>query len=266
MRRLILIAALAALPLAASAQTVSDMSYDLQTRTSIGADWKIVKGLHLEGEYEMRTRGSLASWDSHRASLGLSYKITDGLKAGVDYTFIYHLKSNAGTWNPRHRVSASLSYTLKAGDWRFQAKEQIRLTHKTGSVNEYEEPINAITLKSRIKASYKGFTGIEPYGYVEMRNLLNSAGIKAAYSTVTGNYGSYEFLGYGLYPPYVNRLRGALGLEWKLSKQHALDFYVMEDWCYERSIDISKDRSTLRSFSYDPSLNTVIGVGYKLSF
>ena len=90
--------------------------------------------------------------------------------------------------------------------------------------------------------------------------------IKAVQSSVTGNYANYEFIGYGFYPPYVNRLRGALGVEIKFSKAHALDIYAMEDWCNDRNIDISKDRSTLKSFSFDPSLNTVIGVGYKFSF
>ena len=266
MKRVFIAAAvlLASLPL--GAQTISDPTYDLQSRTSIGLDWKIVKGLHLEGEYEMRTRDSFSAIARHQASLGLSYKITDGLKAGVGYTFIYHHKTNAGTWTPRHRFSAELGYTLKAGDWRFGLKEQVRLTHKTESVNEYEGPVNPITLKSRFKVSYKGWESIEPYAFVEARNLLNAAGVSATYSTYTNNWGDYEFLGYGFYPPYVNRVRGALGLEWKLSKHHAIDIYAMEDYCYERNIDISKDRITLRTFSYDPAFNTILGIGYKLSF
>ena len=255
---------LAALP--CKAQTISPATYDFQSRTSIGADWKIAKGLHLEGEYEMRTRDNLSAISRHQASLGLSYKITDGLKAGIGYTFIYHNKTNAGTWTPRHRFSADIAYTFKAGDWRFGIKETFRITHKTESLNEYEGPVNPINLKSRFKVSFKGFDSIEPYAFIEARNLLNSAGVSARYSTTTLNYDSYEFLGYGFYPPYINRVRGALGLEWKLSQHHALDIYAMEDYCYERNIDISKDRSTLKSFSYDPAFNTIVGVGYKFSF
>ena len=241
MKRTIIIAAALLAAATAKAQTVTDPTYDFQSRTSIGADWKISKGLHLEGEYEMRTRDSFSSIARHQATLGLSYKFGFGLKAGIGYTF-------------------------KAGDWRIGLKEQLRITHKTESLNEYEGPVNPITLKSRIKLSYKGFKAVEPYAFVEARNFLNAAGVSARYSTATGNYDSYEFLGYGLYPPYVNRVRGALGLEWKLSKHHALDFYLMEDYCYERNIDISKDRTRLKSFTYDTAFNTIAGIGYKLSF
>ena len=266
MKRLVIILAAAlVVPSLAKAQTVSDMSTDFQSRTGIGADWKIVKGLHLEGEYELRTRDSFSAISSHRASLGLSYKFGSGFKAGVDYTFIYHNKSNAGSWSPRHRLSTSLSYTLKSGDWRFSLKEQFRITHKEDA-NECEEPVNALTLKSRLKASYKGFDRIEPYFFIEGRNLLNAALVNATYSTVSNNWGNYSFGGYGFTEPYFNRIRGALGLEWKLDKHNALDFCLMEDYCYERNIDVSKDRTTLKSFTLDPALNTVVCLNYKFSF
>lgn len=265
MKKLLIAFAFAACPLIASAQTVSDMTTDFQTRTSIGADWKIVKGLHLEGEYELRTRDSFSAISSHRASVGLSYKITSGLKAGVEYTYIYSHKSNAGTWAPRHRVSASASYTLKSGDWRFSLKEQLRLTHKADA-NEYEEPVDAITLKSRFKVSYKGFDKLEPYLFVEGRNLLNAALVDATYSTVSKTWANYSFGGYGFAQPYFNRVRGALGVEYAIDKHNALDLCLMEDYCYERNIDVSKDRTALKSFTLDPALNTVVCLGYKFSF
>ena len=265
MKRYLIIWALTLLPLAASAQTVSDMTTDFQSRTSISADWKIVKGLHLEGEYELRTRDNFSSISSHRASLGLSYKMKSGLKAGVEYTYIHHHKANAGTWAPRHRVSASLGYTFKSGDWRFGLKEQLRLTHKADA-NECEEPVDAYTLNSRFKVSYKGFDKIEPYVFVEGRNLLNAALVNATYSTASGNWANYSFGGYGFTKPYFNRVRGAIGLEWELNKHNTLDICLMEDYCYVRSIDVSKDRTTLKSFSLDPSLDTILSLGYKFSF
>ena len=265
MKKLLIALAFAACPLLASAQTVSDMSYDLQSRTSIGADWKIVKGLHLEGEYELRSRDNFSDISSHRASLGLSYKIGAGFKAGVEYTYIHNHKSNAGTWAPRHRVSASASYTLKSGGWRFSLKEQLRLTHKADA-NEYEEPVDAITLKSRFKVSYKDLGKFEPYLFVEGRNLLNAALVDATYSTVSKTWANYSFGGYGFAQPYFNRMRGAVGVEYSIDKHSAIDFCVMEDYCYERNIDVSKDRTALKSFTLDPALNTVICLGYKFSF
>lgn len=265
MKKLSLILAAAAISAAASAQTVSDLSTDFQTRTGITADWKIARGLHLEGGYELRSRNNMSDIANHRVSLGMTYKFTSGIKTGIEYTYIHHHKSNALTWAPRHRISASASYTIKSGSWRFSLKEQLRLTHKNGA-NECEEPVNAFTLKSRIKVSYKGLGKIEPYAFIEGRNLLNAALVNATYSTASGKWANYSFGGYGFAKPYFNRVRGAIGLEWELSKHSAVDFCVMEDYCYERNIDVNKDRNTLNSFTLDPALNTIASIGYKFSF
>ena len=266
MKRLFtVLAAMAAASAFASAQTVSELTSDFLTRTDIGAEWKLARRLHMDAGYELRTRGAMSDIADHRASVGLNYKITPGLKAELGYTFIYHHKATAQTWSPRHRVSAALSYTLKAGDWRFGLKEQFRVTRK-GDANEYEEPVNALTLKSRFKVSYKGFKSLEPYAFVEGRNLLNAALVNATYSTSSNNWGNYSFGGYGFVEPYFNRVRGAVGAKWKLSKHNAIDFCLMEDYCYERNIDVSKDRTTLKSFTIDPALYTIASVGYKYSF
>ena len=264
MRRLILALALAALPLALHAQgTANDFTYDFQTRTGISADWKIVKGLHLEAEYELRTKDNLGAISRHMGTVGLSYKILPGLKAGVSYTYIYHNGTNKG-WNDRHRLSGSLGYTLKAGDWNISLKETIRWTHKTESLNTYQENPDPLTLKSRLKFEYKGWGAVDPYAFVEVRNVFNDPLVNATWSTTSKAYADYSFGGYG--DAYINRIRGGLGLDWKLSKHSSLDFYIFEDYCYDKDLDVSKDGTTLRSLTWDRALNTVIGVGYKFSF
>ena len=265
MKKIAILAALlltAALPALAQG-TVTDPEFDFRTRTSVALDFKIVKGLHLSGEYQLRTEDMLSSIGSHRASAGLNYKFPFGLKAGVEYTFIYNNRADKG-WSPRHRVTGSLGYTFKAGDWRFGIKESLRWTHKTEEMNLYQENPDPILLKSRFKVSYKVSKRVEPYGFVELRNVFNDPLVNATWSTTSLRYADYSFGGYG--DTYINRVRGALGIELSFNKHNSLDIYLMEDYCYDKDIDVSKDLTTLKSLTWDQSLNTILGVGYKFSF
>lgn len=249
---------------AAGQGTDNALTSDFRTRTSLGIDWKLAKGLHLDAGYELRTQGTFSSLDRHQLELGLSYKINDWLKAGASYTFIYHHRLKAGEWTPRHRLSASLSFGYKAGDWRFSLKELLRLTHKTESLNPCQESRNPLMLKSRVKVQYKGWKPVEPYAFIEARNVFNDPSLSATWSTTSLAYADYRFGGYD--DAYFNRLRGALGVEWKLSKHSALDIYAMLDYCYDKNIDVDKSGTYLKSLTWDRSLNTILGIGYKFSF
>lgn len=250
--------------LSASAQgTGSALASDFRTRSSLDLDWKLAKGLHLEAGYELRSEDSFGRLDRHQASVGLSYKFTDWLKAGASYTYIYHHK-NSGAWTPRHRFNADVTLSWKTGQWRFSLKEQLRLTHKTESLNPYQETPNPLMLKSRIKVQYKGWKPLEPYAYVEARNVFNDPSCSATWSTASLAYANYKFGGYN--DAYFNRLRGAVGLEWKVSRHSAFDFYTMVDYCYDKSLDVNKSGTYLKSLTYERALNTIVGVGYKFSF
>ena len=263
MKRLIILAVLA-LPLPAFAQgTVKELDTDFQTRTSIGADWKISKGLHFEAGYELRTANNLGNLSRHSVTAGLSYKILPGLKAGLSYTYFSNYGAKKG-WNDRHRVSGQIGYTYKLGDWNLSLRETLRWTHKTESLNTYEKNPDPITLKSRFKVAYKGFDKIEPYALVEVRNVFNDPLVNAKWSTSSNAYTDYTFGGYG--DTYINRVRGGLGLDWKLSKNHTLDFYLFEDYCYDKDLNVSEDGLTLKSLEWDQQLNTVVGLGYTFSF
>ena len=119
-------------------------------------------------------------------------------------------------------------------------------------------------LKSRFKVSYKGFASVTPYGYVEVRNVFNDPRCSATWSTASQAYTDYSFKGYS--DAYVNRIRGSLGLEWKLSKQHALDFYVLGDYCYDKNIDTNSSGTKLKSLTYDQAFNMALCIGYQFSF
>ena len=264
MKRLIsviLLAAAAAYGLKAQ-ETVNALTSDLRTRTSVGLDWKIAKGFHLEADYELRTGSALSSLDRHQATVGLSYKITPWLKAGASYTYIYHHRTS--DWTPRHRLSTDLTFSWKSGDWRFSVKEQLRLTHKTESLNYCQEVANPLTLKSRFKVQYKGFKNIEPYAFLEARNIFNDPSCTATWSTTSQAYADYKFTGYN--HCYFNRGRAALGMEWKLSRNSAIDFCAMADYCYDKQLDVDKTHTYLKSYTWDQALNGILSVSYKFSF
>ena len=264
MKRYLIVAAFLAAGLPAMAQgTVNELEYDFRTRTSVALDYKIVKGLHICGEYELRTKDTFGALSRHSATLGLSYKFPSGIKAGLDYTYMYHHRTNKG-WNPRHRVTGSLGYTLKAGDWRIGLKESLRWTHKTESLNACQENSDPLMLKSRLKVSYKGSKHVEPYALVEVRNVFNDPLVNATWSTTSLAYADYSFGGYG--DTYINRIRGGLGMEFSFNKHNSLDIYVLGDYCYDKNIDVSKDLTTLKSLTWDQSLNAILGIGYKFSF
>jgi len=243
--------------------TVNALENDFSTRTSLEIDKKLAKGLHLSAGYELRTEDYLSKIDRHQLSLDLSYKFSDYLKGGVGYTFYDRYGTNSG-WEPRHRLSAHLTFGYRLGDWRFSLRETLRLTHKTASLNEFQEVRNPLELKSRFKIQYKGIENLEPYAFLELKNIFNDPACSATWDSSTSSYSDYSFLGYN--DGYIKRYRGGLGLEWSLSKHHSLDLYGLFDYGYEKNIDTNKEGTKLKSLTYDQSFKTTIGVGYKFSF
>jgi len=254
---------IALIPVLGFAQgTVNDLETDFGARVGVSVDKKIVKGLHVEADGEIRLSDNFSTFGRFNLGLGLSYKISPVFKIGVGYQFI-EKKNSSSEWKPRHRFYADASATLRAGYWRFSLKERLQLTHRDVN-NVYQNNPNSLMLKSRFKVSYKGFASVTPYGYVEVRNVFNDPRCSATWSTASQAYTDYSFKGYS--DAYVNRIRGSLGLEWKLSKQHALDFYVLGDYCYDKNIDTNAEGTKLKSLTYDRAFNTAICIGYQFKF
>lgn len=242
--------------------TVHALENDFGGRISVTLDKKLVKGVHLFAEGEARFSDNFSSFGRYQAGLGLSWKITDVFKVGTGYTFIQKQNSE-GTWKPRHRVYLDGAVNLRAGDWRFSIKERLQLTHREVN-NVYQSNPNSLALKSRFKIAYKGLQNVTPYGYVELRNVFNAPSVKATWSTVSLSYADYSFGGYN--DVYINRIRGSLGAEWKLSKQHALDFFLLTDYNYDKNIDTNAEGTKLKSLTYDQGFRVSLGLGYKFSF
>lgn len=272
-KRLILPLLLAAAPAAALAQTTQGDENDFQTRLSLGLDKKLTKGVHLTLEEEFRFADGSSAIDRFQTALGLSYKVNPWLKAGVSYTLLNPYSTSRSSFRePRHRLSFDLTGSYKAGLWTFSLKERLQLTHRSGDFNTYQSNRNALVLKSRVSAKYKGFGAWAPYGFLEIRNTLNAPTVQAAYNSSKGTYSSTDgstdpgwFIS-GWDGVYVNRMRLGLGAEYKISKQHSLDFFFLGDYVTDKEIDANKAGTTLKSYTIRHGLLATLGVGYTFSF
>ncbi len=260
----ILTAVALALPAAfLSCTSASAQSVGFNTRTSAEIDWKAAKGLHLTAGYELRTKDSFAGVERHQASVGVEYKVCDWFKVGAEYIFIGHYNSS-DTFQPRHRVSLNLTGQYDAGYWRFSLKERLQLTHKAYDLNPYQSVPNQLQLKSRFTVKYRGLRKIEPYAYFELRNIFNAPRCSATWSETSAAYTDYEFLGYN--DAYINRLRGAVGLEWNITKRHGIDFKLMYNHTRSLEIDTNKAGTKLKSLNWESADALSLCVGYKFSF
>ncbi len=242
---------------------ISAQDTGFNMRTSAAVDWKVRKGLHLNAEYELRTKNSLDGIERHQVTVGADYKVCDYFKAGLDYIYIGKYNSSSELRN-RHRFSLNLTGMYNLGDWRFSVTEKLQLTHKSYDINRFQEVKNPLQLKSRFTVKYKGLDKIEPFAYFEMRNIFNSPRCSATYNQSTSKWSNYKFLGYD--DGYVNRLRGALGIDWKISKHNSISIVAMYSHTHDRDIDTNKAGTKLKSLDWENENYVTLNIGYKFSF
>ncbi len=247
-------------------------------RVSAEVDYKIMKGMHVSVSEEVRFLGGSDIFDRSYSQVGFTYKICDYLKAGVSYTAVAVQKTKVEmpdteeivtNWTEwRHRVSGDLTASYKVGQWKFSLRERVQGTYKMRELNNYQQPQMGWVLRSRLKVAYEfRSVPLEPYAYFEPRLVLNGA--KWGEESTGGNYKDADFLGHK--DVYMNRYRGAAGLEWTLDKRNSIDFYVLYDSLYDKEIDARKEDSKkgvqLKAPITGVSAQRVsAGIGYKYSF
>ncbi len=262
------------LPLWATAQTNNALDPEFGGRLSFTLDKKIVNRLHVSLEEEVRFDNNFGAFDRLQSNLSLNYKIHPNIKIGAGYALINGYSSNAKTFkNARHRFMIDVKGTLKYGSWNLSLKERMQLTHRTGDYNVYQNPVNALMLKSRLTVKYLGFGKVEPYAYFELRNYLNAPVINAAYDGI--NYGTVDglmqegdpgwFLG-GFNGGYINRYRGSLGVDIKLNRNSTLNFYLMGDYCIDNEVDANAEGTILKSYTKETGFRGWVGAEYEFAF
>lgn len=277
MNKKIALAVLAAtllFPLALNAQTNENNDPEFGGRLSFTLDKKIVRRLHVSLEEEVRFDNNFGAFDRLQSTLSLNYKIHPNLKIGAGYALINGYSSSANAFkNARHRFMIDVKGTLKYGDWNLSLKERLQLTHRTGDYNVYQNPANALMLKSRLMAKYLGFGNVEPYAYFELRNYLNAPVINAAYDGI--NYGTVDgqvqegepgwFLE-GFNGGYINCYRGSLGVDIKLNRNSTLSFYFTGDYCIDKEVDANAEGTILKSYTKETGFRGLLGAGYEFAF
>ncbi len=243
----------------ASAQgTRNELTTDFGARAGIEADYKLRKGLHLGLDGELRTRDVFSTLGRAQVGAGVSYKLNQYFKAGGGYSFIWK-KNSSNTWKPRHRLYLDASAGTDVGNFHFGLKERLQFTHSNVG-NAYQSTPNSLALKSRVKATYKRLPDWHPYVSAELRVVLNDPSCSAIYNSATGEYSEYVFNGYT--DTYLNRVRGIIGTEWRIDKEHSLDLFLLADYNYDKNIDTNRKGTTLKSLTYDRGLTFQLGIRY----
>lgn len=255
------------------AQTIEKLSPEVGARISVGMDKKIIKGLHVTLEEEIRFDNNFKSFDRFHTTLMLKYKVHKNIKLGLGYAFITPYSStNKAFKNFRHRLMFDITGTLHLGRWNLSLKERFQWTYRAGDINVYQNPRNMLGLKSRLTLRYKGSKVAEPYIYVEMRNVLNAPAVSAYYDGT--NYLTEE--GYSTDVPgwflssyrngYVNRVRGSIGVDVTIRKHHVLNFCFLADYVNDKVLDANSEGTKLKSYTKERGFVGNFGIGYVVSF
>ena len=261
-------------PIMSFSQTDVALDPEFGGRVSVSADKKIIKGLHVSLGEEVRFDNNFGSLDRLQTTLALSYKVHPNIKIGLGYALINGYGSNSKSFkDPRHRFMADATGTLHFGDWNLSLKERLQVTRRTGDFNVYQNPQNALTLKSRLKAQYKGLGVVRPYACFEVRNYLNAPVIEAAYDgsvyVTLDDFSEEGEAGWfltGFNGGYVNRLRGSLGADIRLDKHNTLDVYFLCDYLMDKVVDANAKGTKLKSYTKETGIRGWIGAEYEFSF
>ncbi len=243
-------------PLGLRGQTIThdpaETDSDLRGRVGFEISKKIIKGLNISWEEELRLKNNITSIDRIYSGLGVTYRITPWFRVGAGYTFIaINHDGKASTdnkkyWDLRHRAAADLLFTYKTGKWTFTFRERPQFTFRTDSVNTREKPKCDMILRHRIKAEYKvHHLPLKPYVGVEVSNTLNAPAL------ADGNY--------------IDKVRSMLGVEWRISKESALEFYYYFDYVYSRDIHIGRNSGNV-TITPEKGYHHILGAFYSYSF
>lgn len=175
-----------------------------------------------------------------------NYKYSLKLNAG--YTLRYlHPKQAL-----RHRPYVSLSGSANFGPVKLTLRERFLADCRTDSVNVLEQPKCAMELRHRLTASFRipGKT-YRPFTFIELANTLNQPSC-------------FNTSGVRLYGgQYLCAVRAKVGIEWKISAQHALIFSYGYHFSQSREVNITRKSQEINRLYMEQTHRHVISVAYE---
>ena len=216
---------------------------------SLEAEKKLSKKWSLGLEAEVRTRDNTKTMDRWSGGLSAEYKITKWLKASAGYNFLYDnnekinyldngkIKNETHYWGVRHRFNVSLTASQKFGNFKFSLRERWQYTYRPEKTADRWDAVDEEwhshtysgkgknVLRSRFQVEYdKKGLALTPYANVEFFNAWS-----------------------------LQKTRFNVGVDWKLSKQHAVGAFYR----YQVVRDDDDDN--------EPNIH-MLGLSYKFKF
>lgn len=254
MKKFLIVLASAAMTLSAAAQTLpltESSTSDVQGRFRAGLTVPIGKSVNVQWSEQLRLGDNFGSVEKVVSSLGVDYKPLSFLKLGAEYCFVNEHDAVEG-WDIRHRLNLDVAGSYRAGRVKLSLRERVRLRFRSDSVNRFEKPDPFVTLRSRVKAAYDiRHSRWEPYAYAELYVTLNAP-------APVGNFKTDAFS----HDNYINRVRLAVGTEYKIDKRNRLDFYYMVHFNREFRARYKAGSGDMKEWSLAKQCNHVFGIDY----
>ena len=235
-------------------------SDDFGIWTEANVEKKINRSLSIDGGVELRTRDDgFGEFDRFSVGAGMSYKVTDWLKASLSYSLLddhNHKVNSSGKkysdyWGLRHRMNLSLTASQQWGNLSVSLRERWQYTYRPEkTVDRYwnytDEDDDAVYGEPVIK---KGTTQTHTYQAKGSNKWRQRLQLKYKLTKQWRPYLSAEST---VGANGLDKMRYSLGTEIRLTKQHSLDVKYLFQHSYKDD-DNEGDRH-------------VLGIGYTIKF
>ena len=175
---------------------------DFGSILSVDVTKKIVKKMNVTFEEEFRTRSNFSEAERFSHLLEANYKPLSFLKIGGAYNLMNFNHEKKG-WEIRHRYYFYAMGSWDAGRFTFSLRERFQSTKRQGVPQTATRVNPKLYLRSRLKAEYNiRKSKFTPFASFELFNMLKDPQKNT-----------------------MNQWRGVAGMDYKLNKKNALQFY-----------------------------------------
>lgn len=255
-----------------------DKGDDVQARLRAAIEIPLIdKKLSLEVSEQVRLKDTFGQVDKFVTSVGLGYKPWKFLKFGVDYSFVNERQIDSETlvddmdneyvketksWLNQHRMNVDVTGSVRFGQVKLSLRERVRFNFRTDDVIKYEHADPFISLRSRLKVAYDlRNSRWEPYVFGELYNTLNA--LKPVQNYKNPNSGAAWKDSGSKYDNYINRIRVAVGTEFKINDYNRMDFYYMCHFNTSYEARYKNNKGDLKDWRQEKGIAHVIGIDYK---